>query len=129
MGIPSKLCLGFSACIACGTQQHLDVGRSGPALAGAVSRAKPDPTDVEHGDSGMFDRETAQQANVAGAQPADPGANGESTSPQIPGETIEDPTGRALDRFYAALRRTEGRAPSAVTRVLHMGDSSIGLDG
>ena len=42
---------------------------------------------------------------------------------------IEDPTGQALAGFHAALARTEAKEPGAITRVLHMGDSSIGLDG
>lgn len=41
---------------------------------------------------------------------------------------IEDPHG-VLRPFFAALRATEKRQPGAITRVLHMGDSSIGLDG
>jgi lysophospholipase L1-like esterase len=44
-------------------------------------------------------------------------------------QAIEDPTGRALVGFHSALARTEAKAPGAITRVLHMGDSSIGLDG
>lgn len=40
---------------------------------------------------------------------------------------IESPG--ALASFYAALTATEASEPAAVTRILHMGDSSIGLDG
>lgn len=42
---------------------------------------------------------------------------------------IEDPSGRALDRFFAALARSDAGEPGALTRVMHVGDSSIGLDG
>jgi lysophospholipase L1-like esterase len=42
---------------------------------------------------------------------------------------IEDPSGVALDGFFAALVRTESGEPGALTRVMHVGDSSIGLDG
>jgi lysophospholipase L1-like esterase len=41
---------------------------------------------------------------------------------------IEDPTGHALDAFYARLRRTDAKEPGAVTRVLHYGDSTIASD-
>jgi len=41
---------------------------------------------------------------------------------------IEDPTGGGLEGFYAALARTEARTAGALTRVTHMGDSSIGMD-
>ncbi len=42
---------------------------------------------------------------------------------------IEDPSGRAMDRFYEALLRTGERQEGAVTRVAHYGDSSIAGDG
>lgn len=45
------------------------------------------------------------------------------------GPALEDPSGRALAPFFERLARTEADVPGAVTRVLHMGDSSIGLDG
>ena len=40
---------------------------------------------------------------------------------------VEDPA-RNLDRFYAALERTERREPGAVTRILHYGDSPTTAD-
>lgn len=46
-----------------------------------------------------------------------------------PAGTIEDPSGVALDGFFAALARTDAATPGALTRVMHLGDSSIGLDG
>jgi lysophospholipase L1-like esterase len=47
----------------------------------------------------------------------------------IDAPAIEDPSGVALDGFLAALERTERGDPGAITRVLHLGDSSIGMDG
>jgi lysophospholipase L1-like esterase len=41
---------------------------------------------------------------------------------------IDDPTGHALDAFFAHLARTERREPGAVTRILHYGDSTIASD-
>ncbi|MCB9756647.1 MAG: hypothetical protein H6713_42565, partial [Myxococcales bacterium] len=38
-------------------------------------------------------------------------------------------TGDELDNFYAALARTDGSLKDAVTRVVHWGDSAIGIDG
>jgi lysophospholipase L1-like esterase len=43
-------------------------------------------------------------------------------------QPIEDPKG-SLAAFYSALARTDAGAAGAITRVLHMGDSSIGVDG
>jgi len=42
---------------------------------------------------------------------------------------LEDPSGVALDRFFAALARAEADEPGMLVRVMHVGDSSIGLDG
>lgn len=41
---------------------------------------------------------------------------------------IDDPTGRALDAFYARLAKTKRREPGAVTRILHYGDSVLTSD-
>lgn len=42
-------------------------------------------------------------------------------------QPIEDPE-RGLAPFYEALARTDAALPGAITRVLHLGDSSIGHD-
>jgi lysophospholipase L1-like esterase len=41
---------------------------------------------------------------------------------------ITDPTGRALDGFYASLSKTIAKEDGAVTRILHYGDSVITAD-
>jgi lysophospholipase L1-like esterase len=41
---------------------------------------------------------------------------------------IEDPSGHALDAFFARLKRTERGEPGAVTRLLYYGDSTIASD-
>jgi lysophospholipase L1-like esterase len=41
---------------------------------------------------------------------------------------IEDPTGHALDGFYASLAKTIAKEEGAVTRILHYGDSVITAD-
>jgi lysophospholipase L1-like esterase len=41
---------------------------------------------------------------------------------------VEDPAS-ALDSFYAALTRTDARAPGMITRITHYGDSPITNDG
>jgi hypothetical protein len=47
---------------------------------------------------------------------------------QAPPVPLLDPTGVALDGFFAALRRTEQKLPGAVTRIAHFGDSIIVSD-
>jgi lysophospholipase L1-like esterase len=68
-----------------------------------VSNALPDTADTPRGD-----REALAK---------DDGAPG-----------IEDPTGHALDAFYASLAKTIAREDGAVTRILHYGDSVITAD-
>ena len=41
---------------------------------------------------------------------------------------VEDPSGHALDAFYVQLARTLKKEPSAVTRILHYGDSLVTAD-
>jgi len=41
---------------------------------------------------------------------------------------IEDPSGHALDAFYASLARTAKGTAGAVTRIAHWGDSTIAAD-
>ncbi|HEY6460888.1 MAG TPA: GDSL-type esterase/lipase family protein [Polyangiaceae bacterium] len=41
---------------------------------------------------------------------------------------VEDPSGHALDAFFARLAKTDRKEPGAVTRILHYGDSTIASD-
>lgn len=43
-------------------------------------------------------------------------------------QPVEDPSGMLVP-FYEALGRTDAKQPGAITRVTHLGDSSIGHDG
>ncbi|MCC6646685.1 MAG: hypothetical protein IT374_14070 [Polyangiaceae bacterium] len=45
-----------------------------------------------------------------------------------PPRSIEDPTGHALDPYYAALARVEAKEPGAVARMTYYGDSVIASD-
>lgn len=45
-----------------------------------------------------------------------------------PPRSIEDPSGKALDRFFAKLQRVEKKEPGAVARVLYYGDSIVASD-
>jgi lysophospholipase L1-like esterase len=47
---------------------------------------------------------------------------------KAPPRPIEDPSGRALDAFHAALDRVERKQPGALARVLHYGDSLLAID-
>lgn len=47
---------------------------------------------------------------------------------QAPPVPLLDPTGKALDHFFAALTRTAQKQPGAITRIAHFGDSIIVSD-
>lgn len=45
-----------------------------------------------------------------------------------PPRTIEDPSGHALDPFFAALAKVEGKKPGSIARVSFYGDSIVATD-
>jgi hypothetical protein len=47
---------------------------------------------------------------------------------QAPPVPLLDPTGKALDGFFAALSRTERKQTGAITRIAHFGDSIVVSD-
>lgn len=50
------------------------------------------------------------------------------SDPRDPEHRLDDPSGTALQRFYESLARSDDGVDGAITRVTHMGDSSIGMD-
>lgn len=81
----------------------------------------------------------AEPGADAGSAPDLPAAPAAAPTPRRPhidpaeykgiAKEIEDPSGKALDPFYAALLRTALREDGALTRVSHWGDSTIAADG
>jgi lysophospholipase L1-like esterase len=65
---------------------------------------------------------------VTNALPAYDGAIDPGLADYVHDVPIEDPTGHALDAFYASLARTDKKELGAVTRILHYGDSTIASD-
>ena len=78
--------------------------------------------------------EMAQPENIDLTRPAAGGpiADSELKLPAIESEAppvpLEDPSGRALDGFFQALRRTQAKQPGAITRIAHFGDSIVVSD-
>lgn len=71
------------------------------------------------------------QATVTNALPQEPDRT--PLDPAVLARTVgslavEDPSGAAMDAFYARLAKTIRKEPGAVTRVLHYGDSVIASD-
>jgi lysophospholipase L1-like esterase len=74
---------------------------------------------------------TKNEATVSNALPesADsPPRDHEGVAKNEVSSGIQDPTGHALDLFYASLAKTIAKEDGAVTRVLHYGDSVITAD-
>jgi hypothetical protein len=73
--------------------------------------------------------ETTAPARAPGAAKLAPAEAEEAKAlEQAPPVPLLDPTGKALDAFFAALRRTARKQPGAVTRIAHFGDSIIVSD-
>jgi lysophospholipase L1-like esterase len=76
-------------------------------------------------------RATENTRTVANALPTEPDRT--PLDPVILARTagsvaVEDPSGHAMDAFYASLAKTLRGEPGAVTRILHYGDSMIASD-
>ncbi|HEV8550275.1 MAG TPA: hypothetical protein VGQ57_14625, partial [Polyangiaceae bacterium] len=67
---------------------------------------------------------TRAHGPIAAAADAESIPDGKN-APPLP---LDDPSGHALDAFYAALARADAREPHAVVRVAHFGDSLIVSD-
>jgi hypothetical protein len=73
--------------------------------------------------------ETTAPARAPGAAKLAPAEAEEAKAlEEAPPVPLLDPTGKALDAFFAALRRTARKQPGAVTRIAHFGDSIIVSD-
>lgn len=80
--------------------------------------------------AGLIHLHSAETTGFAESQAANPAIDAPTsqvpTIQSTPGE-IEDPSGHALDSFFASLRKTE--TEGAQTRICHYGDSPITNDG
>ncbi|MFO7566005.1 MAG: GDSL-type esterase/lipase family protein [Enhygromyxa sp.] len=102
-----------------------------PRPANAAGPDDPPTASVTH---------TDVAGSEAGAEP-EPEPAPEPGPPQLPSFTpepgdeldphqpLEDPSGVALDYFYRSLTDVDEGQAGAMARVLHLGDSTLGLDG
>jgi lysophospholipase L1-like esterase len=84
----------------------------------------PSPVTGEQKLGATTNEETVSNALPDQAKPVDEGA----LAKELGSLAIDDPTGHALDTYYASLARTIAKEPGAVTRVCHYGDSVITAD-
>jgi lysophospholipase L1-like esterase len=94
------------------------------ATAATPSVPAPSPVTGEQKLGATANEETVTNALPDNATPVDEGA----LAKELGSLAVDDPTGHALDGYYASLARTIAKEPGAVTRVLHYGDSVITAD-
>lgn len=105
----------------------------------AVARAAPVDTPLTVGEATIGEVSETSSERIAGMEAprnlqgpiakADP-SKGSSLPREgtTPAPLLEDPSGRALNSFFASLERTAQKQPGAVTRILHFGDSIVASD-
>jgi lysophospholipase L1-like esterase len=94
-----------------------------PSLANAAG-----PTANVTTDDGADDDAQAKATPEPGP-PQLPSFTPEPGDDVVPHQPIEDPSGVALDYFYRALTDVDEGQAGTMARVLHLGDSTLGLDG
>jgi lysophospholipase L1-like esterase len=104
-----------------------DVAAEAAALAeGARGAASPAPT---QGETSLAP--SKNEATVTNALPEVAGFAQAAAASIAKGKgsiAIDDPSGHALDAFYARLAKTKKKDPGAITRILHYGDSVLTSD-
>jgi lysophospholipase L1-like esterase len=92
--------------------------------------AEPAPFAATLGEQALPESENTPTVN--NALPADSASSPLDLDPLVKSTLrtvgIENPSGHALDAFFARLARTDRREAGAVTRILHYGDSTIASD-
>ncbi len=110
-------------------------GASGDDGASSAAPA-PRPVAQDHERAAGRAPETASSENDEDDDAVSPEEADATPEPYVPHEDdpivaehpIEDASGHGLDGLFRALARTEAGEEDAITRVVHMGDSSIGMD-
>lgn len=115
----------------------LGLALAGLALAGMGSCGEPQPARAASPtDAAASVARTDVAGDEAEAEPVrDPGPprlpawSPEPGDEVVPHQPLEDPSGVALDYFYRSLTDADEGQAGAMVRVLHLGDSTLGLDG
>ena len=88
------------------------------------------PGKTEDGQARARELEAAPRDNrgpIARAPERDPALGGAAAS-KAPPRPIDDPSGHALDKFFAKLEQVERKQPGAVARIVYYGDSIVASD-
>ena len=117
------LALALALCTASACGSGLDprpASASGPSNAPATNVARSDVA---------ADEPNAAEPKPDPGPPRLPAFSPEPGDEVDPHQPIEDPSGVALDYFYRSLTDVDESQPGSMTRVLHLGDSTLGVDG
>jgi lysophospholipase L1-like esterase len=101
------------------------------ALSGCGSGLEPRPPNAAS-PTDAAPAASIARTDVAGDEPGPPRLPSWSPEPGDdvdPHQPLEDPSGVALDYFYRTLTDVDEAQAGAMARVLHLGDSTLGLDG
>ncbi|HEY3497041.1 MAG TPA: GDSL-type esterase/lipase family protein, partial [Polyangiaceae bacterium] len=93
-----------------------------PAASASVGEATLETETVDRGAPAAA--APKKRGPIAAADEVDPALPGKDQPPR----PLDDPSGRALDRFYAKLARVEAKQAGAVARIAHFGDSTVVSD-
>ncbi len=101
-----------------------------PAVEEASAQTAQPPAPASAGEQELPASENAPTINNAlpAGAPASPLELDPIVGSTLRHVAIEDPSGHALDAFFARLARTDRNEAGAVTRILHYGDSTIASD-
>ncbi len=96
----------------------------GPAAA-PVSSVGEAPLVVETADQSALSQPEEVTLPPAAAEIVEPAGNAKADKPP---RSIEDPSGHALDAFFAHLRSVERKEPKSIARITYFGDSIVASD-
>lgn len=103
-----------------------------PVTATAAAPAASDTASAMVGEATLVDETTDRPELAIPEQPQLPRGDLSDLAPSVRTKAapvpIEDPSGHALESFFASLVQVERKAPGAVARILHYGDSLLAID-
>jgi len=104
-----------------------DDGWGLPGSRPGVGKDRPAPPAPDASGDGRRQRPGTAEADPGDGEGGTP-PSAEGREAEAPFDLLERVRGDELDPFHQALARTAAQRDGAVTRVVHLGDSSIGLD-
>ncbi len=105
------------------------IAAGGPMPTASVGEAKvPGATFDQQARAKELEGAQDNRGPIARDAKADLPADFEPGKDGKPPRPIDDPSGKALDKFFAKLSRVENKEPGAIARVVYYGDSIVASD-